>query len=141
MGQQQLLLIIVGLIVVAIAVAIGITMFSDNAVSANRDAVMNDLVLLASHAQEYSRRPTTMGGGGNSFLALDATNGMKLLTKTSTSLMVNANGTYTISTAGTTSTVELTGVGTENGNDPTKKVTVVMIVWADSSTVDPTKTN
>ena len=44
MGQQQLLLIILGVIVVGIAVAVGITMFSDSAVNANRDAMVNDLV-------------------------------------------------------------------------------------------------
>ena len=63
MGQQQLLLIILGVIVVGIAVAVGITMFSDNAISANRDAVTNDLVNLASRAQQYYRRPASMGGG------------------------------------------------------------------------------
>ena len=45
MGQQQLLLIILGVIVVGIAVAVGITMFSDSAISANRDAVTNDLTV------------------------------------------------------------------------------------------------
>ena len=48
MGQQQLLLIILGVIIVGIAVAVGITMFQDNAISANRDAVTNDLVQLAA---------------------------------------------------------------------------------------------
>ena len=36
MGQQQLLLIILGVIIVGIAVAVGITMFQDNAVDQNR---------------------------------------------------------------------------------------------------------
>ena len=62
MGQQQLLLIILGVIVVGIAVAVGITMFQDNAISANRDAVTNDLVNLAARAQQYYRRPTALGG-------------------------------------------------------------------------------
>ncbi len=57
MGQQQLLLIILGVIVVGIAVAVGITMFQDNAVSANRDAVVERMVNLSARAQQYYRRP------------------------------------------------------------------------------------
>jgi hypothetical protein len=71
MGQQQLLLIILGVIVVGIAVAVGITMFSDSAINANRDALSNDLVNLASRAQQFYRRPTSLGGGGNSFSSSD----------------------------------------------------------------------
>ena len=81
MGQQQLLLIILGVIVVGIAVAVGITMFNDSATSANRDAVTNDLINLASRAQQYYRRPTALGGGGGSFATLSGN--IKLLTKTS----------------------------------------------------------
>ena len=142
MGQQQLLLIILGVIVVGIAVAVGITMFNDSAVSANRDAVTRDLVNLAARAQEYYRRPVSLGGGGKTFAKLTVANGMALLTRTSDpSKMTNGNGVFTISTAGDATAVELTGMGNETGNDPTKKVTVVMQVWADSAKVDQTKTN
>ena len=139
MGQQQLLLIILGVIVVGIAVAVGITMFNDSAVSANRDAVTNDLVNLASRAQQYYRRPTALGGGGGSFLNL-ATDGMKLITKTSGASMINGNGTYTIVSA-TATTIQFQGLGTETGNTPPGKVKVVMDVWADSAKVDNTQTN
>ena len=87
MGQQQLLLIILGVIVVGIAVAVGITMFNDSATSANRDAVTNDLINLASRAQQYYRRPTALGGGGGSFAGLSGN--IKLLTKTSGTAMVS----------------------------------------------------
>jgi len=49
------LLIIHGVIVVGIAVPSVITMFSDSAVNANRDAMVNDLVNLASRAQQFYR--------------------------------------------------------------------------------------
>jgi Tfp pilus assembly protein PilE len=140
MGQQQLLLIILGVIVVGIAVAVGITMFNDSAVSANRDAVTNDLVNLASRAQQYYRRPTALGGGGGSFANLSAGSGMKLLTKTSGSSMTNGNGTYTIVTS-SASAIQLQGLGTETGNDNTNKVKVIMDVWADSAKVAPASTN
>ena len=126
MGQQQLLLIILGVIVVGIAVAVGITMFQDNAVSANRDAVTNDLVNLASRAQQYYRRPTALGGGGNQFTGVTLA---KLTSKGS-----NANGTYTCGTP-TTSSVVLTGIGVEKGNDNSAKINMTMTVFADSTYV------
>ena len=140
MGQQQLLLIILGVILVGIAVAVGITMFKDSAVSANRDAVTNDLVNLASRAQQYYRRPKTSGGGGGSFTKLTAGSGMKLLTKTSSASVRNGNGTFTI-VSNSASTLRLQGLGTEFGNDRTNKVKVVMNVWADSAKVNPASTN
>lgn len=115
MGQQQLLLIILGVIVVGIAVAVGITMFSDNAVSANRDAVSNDLVNLAARAQQYYRRPTALGGGGNDF------KGLTLEKLTNMKNGQNANGTYTVGTIvnGADGSVIIHGVGTETGTDGT----------------------
>lgn len=124
MGQQQLLLIILGVIVVGIAVAVGITMFTDNAVNANRDAVTNDLVNLAARAQQYFRRPTALGGGGNSFTGLTADDtGLRKLTNRAT----NANGTYSITGAGDDEGVVLQGIGTEYA-DGTEKVTMEMFV-------------
>jgi Tfp pilus assembly protein PilE len=124
MGQQQLLLIILGVIVVGIAVAVGITMFTDNAVNANRDAVTNDLVNLAARAQQYYRRPTALGGGGNSFVGLtaDQTGLTKLTNRAS-----NANGTYSIVNAGTSTGVTIQGVGTEYA-DASNLVTMQIFV-------------
>ena len=67
MGQQQLLLIILGVIIVGIAIAVGITMFGSSSVSANKDAIINDLNNLAANAYQYRIRPSTMGGGGGSY--------------------------------------------------------------------------
>src|SRR6266705_3426006 len=108
MGQQQLLLIILGVIVVGIAVAVGITMFSDNAVSANKDAVTNDLVNLASRAQQYYRRPTALGGGQGTFTGLNLA---KLTAKPT-----NSNGTYSV-TSVAAQLVVLHGQGMEKGTD------------------------
>ena len=107
MGQQQLLLIILGVIIVGIAVAVGITMFQDNAINSNRDAVSNDLVNLAARAQQFYRRPIGMGGGGNSFTGLTAdAAGIAKLTQNA----VNDNGSYTIITAGAQA-IKLRGYG------------------------------
>jgi hypothetical protein len=129
MGQQQLLLIILGVIVVGIAVAVGITMFTDNAVNANRDAVTNDLVNLAARAQQFYRRPTALGGGGNSFVGLTADDtGLRKLTNRAS----NANGGYSITTAGTSTGVVLQGIGTEHA-DATNFVTMEIHVFNDKA--------
>ncbi len=140
MGQQQLLLIILGVIVVGLAVMIGILLFKDNAISANRDAVTNDLLNLASHAQQYFRRPLILGGGEGTFAGLtaDATGLKKLTSNVNGS---NQNGTCKILTAGNSTTVVLQGLGVETGNDGVSSVKVVMNVWPDSAKVDNTQMN
>jgi len=131
MGQQQLLLIILGVIVVGIAVAVGIAMFSDSAINANRDSLSNDLVNLASRAQQFYRRPTSLGGGGNSFTRL-TTSSITLLTNKPT----NANGVYSIVTTGTsgsTAKVVIKGVGNEVFNG--SPVAMQVDVFADRDSV------
>ena len=134
MGQQQLLLIVLGVIIVGIAIAVGISMFKSNAQSSNRDQVINDLNNLAAKAQQYYRKPTAMAGGGQSFVGF-------WLAPVDTG---NANGSYTTTmpgpfTAGTyvtftpatgtptdsvstPQTMYIVGQGTEIGNDGKNKV-------------------
>ncbi len=45
--------------------------FIENAIRANHDAVLNHLMMLAAQAQQYYRRPSSLGGGNGSFRNLD----------------------------------------------------------------------
>ncbi len=67
MGQQQLLLVILGVIIVGIAVAVGIWLFSTTTVGSNRDAIINDLMNLSQYAYRYRLRPEPLGGGGRRY--------------------------------------------------------------------------
>lgn len=67
MGQQQLLLIVLGLIIVGVAIIGGISLFSASAVEAKRNAISNDLVNLSAMAQQHYRKPSAMGGGNRAF--------------------------------------------------------------------------
>lgn len=67
MGQQQLLLIVLSVIVVGIAIVVGVTMFNNNAKASNVDATVNDIMNYASRALQYSMKPEAMGGGGGDF--------------------------------------------------------------------------
>ena len=129
MGQQQLLLIVLSVIIVGIAVVVGINMFSASAASSNLEAVSNDLLNLASRAQQFYVKPSGLGGGGNSFtgLSADATGLAKLTPKPT-----NDNGTYSISTAGDASSVTIQGVGNQDGDGDGTNCTIQIQVFSDS---------
>ena len=130
MGQQQLLLIVLGVIIVGIAVAVGITQFSEQSASANLNAVSSDLQMLAARAHQYFLTPERLGGGGNSFVGLTADDaGLLKLTSDPT----NDNGTMEVMTAGTATAVVLKGVGVEDGDGDTNPVTVEMYVYSDAA--------
>ena len=67
MGQQQLLLIILGVIIVGIAIAVGLNLFQQGSIGANQDAMISDVMNIASHADQWRIRPTAMGGGDGDF--------------------------------------------------------------------------
>ena len=123
MGQQQLLLIVLGVIVVGIAVVVGINLFNANATAANRDGVVSDLNNLGAMAQQYYKKPLSMGGGGNTFTAWTIPTGLDS----------TANGTYQISVAA--QSVTITGTGTEPGNDGSTPVEAVATVGPNSISV------
>lgn len=122
MGQQQLLLIVLGVIIVGIAVVVGINVFTASSMEANRNAVISDLTNLASMAQQYYRKPTALGGGAQTFTGWTIP----------AALASTANGSYT-ATVGAQS-VSIVGVGTETGNDKSNPVNITMVVAPDSIT-------
>ena len=67
MGQQQLLLIVLGVIIVGIAVLLGIMLFQQNSVDEKRDLVINEILHISQIAQQFYLKPTSLAGGGNSF--------------------------------------------------------------------------
>jgi Tfp pilus assembly protein PilE len=97
MGQQQLLLIVLGVIIVGIAIVVGINLFTAGAEEANKDGITADLVNLASMAQQHYRKPAAMGGGDNTFTGFTIP----------TQLASTANGTYAAVVAA--QTVAITG--------------------------------
>lgn len=125
MGQQQLLLIVIGVIIVGIAIVVGINLASTSAQSANRDAVIADLNNIGAFAQQYYRKPTTMGGGGNSFTGWTIP----------PNLTSTANGRYTLSGNPQATVVTIIGTGNEIGNDGKTKVKATAVVTPTGITV------
>ena len=125
MGQQQLILIVLGVIVVGIAVVIGIILFTSNAVSSNRDGIISDLNNIGGMAQQYYYKAPSMGGGDNSFT------GWTIPEQVDTT----PNGTYTATVSD--QSVIITGTGHEmNGGTP-----IVHTATVFPTTISIVKTN
>jgi len=123
MGQQQLLLLILSAVIVGVAIVMGINMFAENAGQANQDAVMQDVLTIASRAQAWYRRPVELGGGGRTYV------GMTLVDLNFDA--ANDNGTYALS-GQTATAVTVTGTGTENPDGIGTNLIVTVSAGADT---------
>lgn len=99
MGQQQLLLIVLGVIIVGIALVVAINIFGAQSEESTKDAIVSDCTTLGAMAQQYFRKPSAMGGGSLSFTGWTIP----------ANLDTTDNGVYAISQAGDASDVEITG--------------------------------
>jgi len=106
MGQQQLLLIILGVIIVGIAIAVGLSLFSAQSVQSNKDAMINDLNNLSAHAYQFRIRPASMGGGQGFYTNYTIPTKMK----------TNENGAYVATTVSPGSIV-ITATSTANATN------------------------
>jgi len=115
MGQQQLLLIVLGILIVSIAIFVGIYIFRANALESKRNNVTNELINLAGLAQQYYLKPTSMGGGGKTFAGW----------RIPAPLSVTANGRFEADVFD--DRVEITGIGNEvvTGDDSVEVQTTV----------------
>lgn len=102
MGQTQLLLVILGVLLVGVAIFVGISMFEANAIENTRNAIIADLNAFASRAHAYFWKPTTQGGGNKSFVGV--TMGMIF------PMGENANASYSLESAAADNCV-IMGVG------------------------------
>ena len=129
MGQQQLLLIILGVIIVGIAIAVGITMFSAQAISSNKDAILADINNIGADAFQHKIRPCAMGGGGGVYDGTACPGQAYEIKTTGAWGTNNPNATYAATVAAATVSV----VGTSKAY-PLSKVTIVFDVNGKGST-------
>jgi hypothetical protein len=123
MGQQQLLLIILGVIIVGIAIAVGLSLFAANSVQANKDAIVNDINNLAANAYQYYIRPASMAGGASDYTKYTVPFKMSS----------NDNATY-VASAGSTTSLTFTGTSHTNSGTVVGKVDNLGKVTFDPST-------
>lgn len=116
LGQQQLLMIVLALIIVGIAIAISVQLFRANAIDAKRDILIEETSSLAVMAIQFYKKPAEMGGGSKSFMGWTIPPQM----------IQTINGNFMTSTI-TPNQVIITGTGSEvvTGNDSIKVETIV----------------
>jgi hypothetical protein len=125
MGQQQLLLIVLGVIIVGIAVVVGINLFNANAESSAQDTMVSEATNIGAMAQQFYKKPVAMGGGGNSFTT---SNGAVSNWDIPNSLKTDASGNIFAATP-TDTVVNIVGTpNTDNGYS-----------WKVYTTVTPTQ--
>lgn len=131
MGQQQLLLLVLSAVIVGISIVVGINMFGESAVQANRENLIQDAVGLAARAQEWYRKPGILGGGDRTFDGLTDPQDVGYPDST-------ANGELQIAGSGQSATI--TATGQEDGDGDGTPLTFTVTVHPDS-VGNPTITN
>ena len=126
MGQSQLLLVVLAILLIAIAIFVATQLFALFSANSNMDAITSDMIALAARAQEYYIKPAMMGGGGHSFEGLQLSD--------LTFLSTNVNGEYKIYSVSTDKVI-LEGVGVIDGDKDGINCTVQTSVYMDSITV------
>lgn len=116
--MQQLLLLVLAAILVAVALVVGLDMFQQSAEQAQQFIITQDLLTIANLAQAWFRRPDDFSGGNRSFtnLSFAAINFDS----------VNVNATFTLVDRQTNSFRVL---GTATGED---SLQVTLRVYPDS---------
>ncbi len=95
MGQQQLLLLVLGIVIVGLAVVVGIQAFGENQNKANADAMVDDGIRIASDAQAWALKPAAFGGPSTGEAIGDVTF-QDLGYSPTAGVYSNLNGDYTL---------------------------------------------
>ena len=137
MGTQQILLIVLSVIIVGAAIAVGIQMFNSQAYSANKSAIASDAQSFATQVVQFYKTPLSQGGAGKDGKKLITADIASYIGWGSNTTVDNDNGYYTILSDGTDTTeatiVTITGIGKEKNGS--KIPTVVTTFTIDGETI------
>jgi len=108
-------LVLLGIVVVAVSIAVAISLFKGNAIERKREILVNESHNLGSIAISYYKKPKMLGGGGRTFT------GWQIPTQ----MVSTVNGSYSAQVS--IDNVIIVGTGTEvvTGNDSIKVQTIV----------------
>ncbi len=144
MGTQQILLIVLSVIIVGVAIAVGISMFNSQSYNSNKTAIASDAQGFAAQVVQYYKTPQSQGGFGNGTATDPDTGELINLEDVQDALesylgftdtvgdgvgVINENGEYWISAIdGDAGTVKITGLGNavRGGNQPQIVTTVTL---------------
>lgn len=137
MGTQQILLIVLSVIIVGLAVAVGLTMFTQSAVRSNRNACISDSNNFAAKALAWWRTPATQGGGDqvnlNTAILDDLGAYIGYNYNAAVNTLYSLNGSFVLSNGGDNNLhIEATGNEFFNGN-PVEIRLIVNLLSSDIS--------
>jgi uncharacterized membrane protein len=120
MGQQQLLLVILVIVIVGISTIVAVNVLKIGVDNSERDAVKQDLIQASSYVQEIWERPGALGGAGRDFTDSETISENDILKRLNIpgqydnsdnpTLVTNDNGSYSISVENSTQ-LRITGIG------------------------------
>lgn len=116
MGTQQLLLIVLGVIIVGVAIAVGITIFNNQAYNNNRQAVATELNTYGTSAMQWWKTPLAQGGAGRTFDADEAADEIAQYIgfgADADAVYTTSTGSFKVISAEDESTVIIHGIGTD----------------------------
>jgi hypothetical protein len=109
MGTQQILMIVLSVIVVGSAIAVGIDMFDNQSRNMTRSAIISDFIQMGINIQAYYRTPAIYGGAGNSVGRVVFTDLMSFINAGDTSATIRSPfGVYNFEDPGNNDFVDIT---------------------------------
>lgn len=138
MGTQQLLLIVLGVIIVGVAIAVGITIFNNQAFNNSRQAVATELSTYGTSAMQWWKTPEAQGGAGRTFPA-EATAKTQISSfvgfSPTADTLSTPTGNFKLMTTADAEHVVMVGIGKENrGTEyPWVEATVNLVTGAIST--------
>ena len=132
MGQQQLLLLVLGIVITGLAVVAGLQAFAVNQKKANIDALQLTSTRIASDAQTWLQKPSIFGGGTpltgqtpQNFAGLLLDLEMLGYLTDGFGTFIDVNGTYTGTVLSGSFVITATSANTSGGEDDNVVCTLV----------------
>lgn len=115
MGQQQLLLIVLGAIIVGMSIYGGLRVMESFNQDSERDQLMVQMQSIASDARTYAAKPSYLGGGAGTFTGFSPPQNMTTTERFRIYPGVNPN------------ILALTGYGSVTGTDGANPVQIILL--------------
>ncbi|MEN6397391.1 MAG: hypothetical protein ABFD01_00300 [Candidatus Cloacimonas sp.] len=123
MGTQQILLIVLSVIIVGAAIAVGITMFNNQSYTSNKAAIAADAQNFATQVVQYYKTPDSQGGADRNMTNMKVANISSFIGWGATTTTTE-NGEYALIV--TDNNVYVLGLGkeTKGNNHPAVRTTI-----------------
>ncbi|MCK9335440.1 MAG: hypothetical protein M0Q99_09020 [Candidatus Cloacimonetes bacterium] len=141
MGTQQILLIVLSVIIVGVAIAVGISMFNSQAYNANKTAIAADAQSFGTQVLQYYKTPESQGGAGGDSAKMTVANVAGYLGfnedetgGAGSTHISNENGTYGLSVVAAGTDITITGIGTATRGGTNPKIVTTVAYATDEVT-------